>query len=81
MMKLDFSPLTAQSNQGSDKKKMLAEVLRVLSAQMQIPTTYLTHEVIGELSFVNQALSRPRIGRKYVLQPQINQVIPNCFAK
>jgi hypothetical protein len=47
---------------------MLAELLRILSTTMQKPSSYLTHEVIGELSFVNQALSQPKIGRKYVGQ-------------
>jgi hypothetical protein len=72
IMKLDLSPLTAQSNKEQSKRKILAEVLRILSAQMQRPTTYLTHEVVGNLSFVNQALSRPKIGRKYVSQSMIN---------
>jgi len=31
MMKLDLTPLTAASNKGNDKKKILAEVLRILS--------------------------------------------------
>jgi hypothetical protein len=58
---------------------MLAEVLRVLSKQMHKSDSYLEHEVIGELSFVNQALSQQKIGRKYVGQTQINQCIPSCF--
>lgn len=52
-MKLDLSPLEKQSNKEQNKRKILAEVLRILSVQMQQPSSYLKHEVIGELTFVN----------------------------
>ncbi len=72
LMKLDLSPLNTQSNKEQNKRKILAEVLRILSAQMHKSDSYLTHEVIGELPFVNQALTRPKIGRKFISPSQIN---------
>ena len=43
IMKLDLSPLKTQTNEQPNKRKMLAEVLRILSTQMHKPSFYLAH--------------------------------------